>query len=585
MAGVAGLVILAVASAVVAATLPDAPDGPRYMGAGNETPQRGGTLVVWHETGLRGTDPHTRFDALSNQAIKLLFEGLLDYERDTLELVPRLAESLPDVSEDGRTFRFRLRRGLRFADSVVFEGGRGREIVADDIRWSLEHMLDPATGSPGVTFYELIDGYEEFRAGDASHVRGIRVVDRYTVDITLSRPDQTFLFAMAMPFAYPVPREAYAHYGADVNRNPVGTGAYVLERWEPGIGLTFTRNPNYFLADEGQPYPERVVFELNLDRGTATMRFRNGEVDHLHRMPLADYLELRSQPAWEPYSVQAVDTIIRGVGMNVELPPFDDVHVRRAVAYCINRPRWLRSRAGRMALTGQPIPSTLPGYDPDLPGAHVYDLDRAREEMRLAGHPDGLDEPVTFWTGEGDTGRFYGELVQSDLAAIGIEVEIRQVAFPMFLQQTGTRGTVQSWFAGWSMDYPDASNFLDILFHSRSRRPTDSMNKSFYASPEVDRLLDEARVERDRERRLALYHQASEQIVADAPWAFIFSDVAYELWQPYVRNYRPHPVWSNFYRDVWLDLPRERVARGPFAIDALPAFARPFAPRLGRGRR
>lgn len=573
IAGVAGLVVLALAATVTALFVPDAPVGPRFMGAGHETPQRGGTMVVWHETDIRGTDPQVRFDTVSGQSIKLLFECLLDYETDPIRLVPRLAREMPEVSEDGRTFRFRLREDLHFADSEVFEGGRGRELVAEDIRWSLEHMLHPDTGSPGVTFFELIDGVEAFREGEASHISGIDVVDRYTVDITLTRPDQTFLFSMAMPFAAPVPHEAYEHYGEEIGRNPVGTGAYLLERWEPGIFLDFVRNPNYFLAHEGQPYPDRIHFELNLDRRTATMRFRNGEVDHLHRTTPADYHELRSQPEWEPYSEESVKTIIWGVGMNTELPPFDNRHVRRAVAFAINRDRWRRARANRLALTGQPIPANLPSYDPDLPGQHRYDIDAAREEMRLAGFADGVPDPVTFWTGEGDTGRFYGELVQADLREIGIDIEIRQAAFPVFIQQTTTRRTTPMYLAGWSMDYPDASSFLDILFHTRSIRDENSQNKAFYSNPEVDRLLDEARVERDRQRRIRLYREASAIIVADAPWAFVWSDLHMEMWQPYVRNFRPHPVWDNFYRDVWLDLPRERVARAGGLPSSIPAFA------------
>ncbi|MGE0785898.1 MAG: ABC transporter substrate-binding protein [Sandaracinaceae bacterium] len=579
IAGLAGLGVLAVATLAVALVMPDPPSGPRYMGAGAEEPHRGGTLVVWHEVDVRGTDPQVRFDALSGQVIKLLYEGLLDYDRDTLELVPRLAEEMPTVSEDGRTFTFRLRRGLRFQDSEVFEGGRGREIVAEDVRWSLEHMLHPDTNSPGVTFFTLIEGYDAFRNRDTSHVSGIRVVDRYTVEVRLTQPDQTFLYAMAMTFSYPVAHEAYERWGDEVTRRPVATGAFRLESWEPGIALHFVRNDNYFLASEGQPYPDRIVFEVNLDRLSAAMRFQNGEVDHLHRTTPSDYQRLRHEPAWEPYRDEAVQTIIWGVGMNCELPPFDDRHIRRAVAFALNGERWKRARAGRMFLSGQPIPSTLPGYDPDLPGAHHYDLARAREEMRLAGHPDGLDEPIQFWVGEGDTGRSYGELVQADLEAIGIEVDIRQVAFPVYLQQTGTRRTVQAWLAGWSMDYPDASNFLDILFHSRSIHDVDSQNKAFYSNPEVDRLLDEARVERDRARRLGLYRRASEIIVDDAPWGFVFSDVAMEFWQPYVRNYRPNPVWTNFYRDVWLDLPRERVAGLDRLMRPDRALAALFTPR------
>ncbi|MBX3275939.1 MAG: ABC transporter substrate-binding protein [Sandaracinaceae bacterium] len=584
VAGLVGLGALAFAALLVAVALPDAPEAPRYVGAGSETPRRGGTLVFHHEGDVRGFDPHIAFDELSNIGIKLVYEGLIDYDRDTLELVPRLAEAVPEPSGDGRTYRFRLRPNLRFADDVVFcpQPARatapcpGRALTAQDVRWSLERMLHPETGSPGVTFYELIEGVEPYRAGQASHVAGLRVLDERTIEIRLARPDQTFLFAMAMTFAYPVAREAYAFHGAEVRRNPVGTGAYRLERWEPGVEVHFTRNASFFI--EGEPHIDRMVFVLNLDRRAAVMRFRNGEIDHIHRQTPADYRLLMSYPAWAPYREEHPKTNIWGLGMNCEMAPFDDRHMRRAVAFALNTARWSRARAGRLMLTGQPIPATLPGFDPDLPGAHRFDLSRAREEMRLAGYPNGYPEPLTLTMSDGETARFYGELIQQDLRAIGIEIEIRQVSFPIWLQQTGTRRTVLMALQGWNMDYPDASNFLDILFHSRSIHETESENKAFYANPEVDRLLDEARVERDRARRLSLYREASRIIVDDAPWGFAFSDKAMEMWQPYVRNFRPHPVWSSFFRDVWLDLPRRRATEADFPSRAVPALL-PFGRR------
>jgi len=584
VAGLVGLGVLALIAIGIAAFMPPQPDSPRYMGAGHEEPQRGGTFVFHHEADVRGFDPHIAFDELSNMGIKLLYEGLIDYDRETLEIVPRLAESLPEQLEDGLVYRFRLRDDLHFADHVVFcddpetatRPCDGRELTAEDVRWSLEHMLHPETGSPGVTFFELIEGLEAFREGEASHVSGIRVLDPRTVEIRLQRPDQTFLFAMAMTFAYPVAHEAYEVYGEDVARHPVGTGAYVLEEWEPGVRLLFTRNSNYFLP--GRPYPDQQIYTLNLGRIPAVMRFRNGELDHVHRQTPADYRLLKGYEAWEPYRIEQPKTDIWGLGMNCEMEPFTDRHMRRAVAFALNTPRWRRARANRLLLTGQPIPATLPGYDPDLPGAHHFDLDIAREEMRLAGYPDGYPEPLTITMTDGETARFYGELVQQDLREIGIEVEIRQISFPIWLQQTGTRNTVLMALQGWSMDYPDASNFLDILFHSRSIHDTDSENKAFYSNPEVDRLLDEARVEQDRERRLSLYREASRIIVDDAPWGFTFSNLQMEMWQPYVRNYRPHPVWSNMFRDLWLDLPRQRATwRGmqTRSVPALVPFGRP----------
>jgi ABC-type transport system substrate-binding protein len=111
------------------------------------------------------------------------------------------------------------------------------------------------------------------------------------------------------------------------------------------------------------------------------------------------------------------------------------------------------------------------------------------------------------------------------------------------------------------MDFPDAASFLEPLFHSRSATETDASNRSFYRNPEVDALLDRARVEPDHERRMALYREASRIIVDDAPWAFLFSNLKVEAWQPYVRGFQPNPVWEEMYRDVWLDLPRRRFER------------------------
>lgn len=564
--GLAALGLLGLAAFGLGTLLPEPPEGPVYGGAGSPTPVRGGTFVFHHESDLRGLDPQVSYDEISGMAMKLLFEGLIDYDPQ-LNLVPRIAEALPEVSEDGLVYTFRLRGDVRFSS--------GRAVVAEDVRWSMEHLLDPATGSPGAMFYRPIAGYDEYVAGRAEHLEGIEVIDERTVRFRLARPDHTFLNAMAMLFAHPVPRENYAAHPEDVSRHPVGTGAYLLESWEPGVRLSFVRNPDYFL--EGRPYPDRMIYELNLDRAPAFLRFRNGDLDHLHRLPASDYLWIRRAPAWAPYSVEHPLLDVWGLEMNCELPPFDDVHVRRAVAFAIDRDRWVRARSNRIVPNGQPLPAMLDGYDSDLPGRQHFDLARAREEMERAGHPvrevdgawvaEGIDE-VELWVGEGGTGRAYGELAQHDLAQIGIRVRLRQVAFPIYLAETGTRGRVQMLMGGWSADYPDPSTFLDALFHSRSIHDTGSENRAFYRNDALDALLDAAHVERDPAARAAMYRRASQMVVEDAPWAFVFSQTTFEAWQPYVRGYTPNPVWSQLYRDLWLDLPRQRLAALLFGEDA-----------------
>lgn len=538
--------------------LPPAPDHPLFLGAGSGRPTRGGTLRVHHEDDMRSLDPAIGYDEISAMGIKLVFETLLDYDYD-LALVPRLARSLPEVSADGRTFTFRLRPDVRFH--------HGRRLVAEDVRYAIERVLDPRTGSPGAALFRVLEGAEEFGARRTEHVRGIEVLDDTTVAFRLREPDQTFLNVLAMGFSAPVPREIVEDPAQDFAHRPVGTGAFRFEEWEPALRASFVRNDAFFRP--GEPYLDRIVLDLDLARGPAFLRFRAGELDHMHRFTPSDNRFLHRAAAWRDFVTDTPNLDVWGVGMNCELPPFDDVHVRRAVAFAIDGATWRRARGNRLVLVGQPIPPGMPGHIPDLPGAHRFDLERAREEMRLAGHAvervggrwvaRGLEEPIEVWVGSGETGQAYGELIQNDLARIGLDVRIRQVAFPVYLAETGRRQTVRMFLTGWNADFPDPANFFDSLFHSRSIAETGSQNRAFYSNPVLDALLDRARIETDRERRLAMYAEASRIVVEDAPWAFVFSNVVTDASQPYLRGYRPHRVWRPFYRDAWLDLPRRRA--------------------------
>lgn len=566
--GLAAIGALVLLVAGVAAFMPPLPRTPAFEGAGapDDRPHHGGTFVAFSEADLRRLDPLRSTDAVSNSCIKLMFEGLIEHDHE-LRFVPRLARELPDVTDDGLVYTFRLREGVRFH--------HGRELVAEDVRWSLERVLDPRTGSPNAQQFMLLEGADAFAAGETEHVRGIRVIDDHTIELRLARPDQTFLHAMASVAAMPVPRELYEGREDEFGRAPVGTGAFVFESWEPGVRVSFRRNPDFFL--EGQPYVDRIVLEVNLHRGVAFMRFQAAQIDHIHRFTSTDYLWFRSLEAWHPYTSYEPLVDIWGLFMNNEMAPFDDRHVRRAVAFAIDRDRWNVARANRLLPTGQPIPPQLAGHDPDLPTAQRFDLARAREEMALAGHPvtctasaggaercvaRGLEEPIDLWIGEGPTGQAYGVLAQQDLAAIGLRIELHPVSFPVMLDQSSRERTVPLIFWGYSMDFPDTAGILDPLFHSRGATATDATNRSFYRNPEVDARLDQARVERDPEQRARLYREVNEILADDAPWAFLFSNLKVEAWQPYVRGYRPHPVWDELYRDVWLDLPRRPWGEG-----------------------
>jgi ABC-type transport system substrate-binding protein len=257
--------------------------------------------------------------------------------------------------------------------------------------------------------------------------------------------------------------------------------------------------------------------------------------------------------------------------MNVELAPFDNVHVRRAVAAAIDRERWARARNYDIKPMGQIVPTMIAGYDKDLPHAQRFDLNKARREMQLAGFPNGLPDPINLWSSDSPTGRVYGELAQADLAKIGIKLQLKPVSFPVYLEETGKPKTAQMVAGGWSMDFPDASNCLSLV-SSSTKAERDSSNRSFYSDPWLDALLDRAIVERDPKKRVEMYKQANDFVADQAPWAIFCSTQGAQAWQPYVKGYRPHPVYEMPVDEVWLDLPRRRVAQREVGLPA--AFAR-----------
>jgi len=558
----AGFVMAALLLGWIVANFPKAPIGPRYVGAGSDTPRPGGTFIFSGSSNIHTLDPHFAYDTMSGTACRLLYDTLLDYDYDGA-MIPSLAATLPEVSDEGRVFRFKLRNGIKFHN--------GREITAEDISWSLHRLLSKRIGSPGYPFFKSIVGAPAYHVGEVDRIEGIVVLDDKTIEFRLDEADQTFLNAMAMPFASPLPREHVEKLesaeGVDaVGRHPVGTGPFMFGRWERGVQVEFDRFEEYWAP---RARPDRMVYLENISTDVSSARFRTGDLDVVYRPSRVTGLLFRESNAWDAYYVEAPTPSLYALGLNCELPPFDNVHVRRAVAFAIDRSKLERYDPGRYVAATQVLPPMLPPHDPALPTRQVFDLSRAKEEMRLAGFPNGISEPVTLWA-RGDNEVRIAQFFQQDLKEIGIELEFKLVSFATYLKETGKPRVAQAAFTGWHQDFPDPSNFMDILFHSRSIHPENSENRSFYRNPKLDAILDRARAEVDREVRLGLYAQANAILAEDAPWAFLFYPIDMLAWQPYVRGVRAHPVWSSEYRNVWLDLPRVRVNQSIYERETAP---------------
>ncbi|MBV2186538.1 MAG: ABC transporter substrate-binding protein, partial [Rhizobium sp.] len=241
---------------------------PAFAPAQAEEPKHGGNMVVTYKDDVATLDPAIGYDWQNWSMIKSVFDGLMDYEPGTTNLRPGLAESY-QISEDGLTYTFKLRPGVKFHN--------GRELVADDVVYSINRVINPATQSPGQGFFSMIDGYDAAAEGKAETVSGVSAPDASTVVFKLSRPDATFLHVMALNFSFVVPKEAVEAAGADFGKKPVGTGAFKLTEWTLGQRLVFEKNADYWIS--GVPYLDSFTVEVGQEPVVALLRAQNGEVD------------------------------------------------------------------------------------------------------------------------------------------------------------------------------------------------------------------------------------------------------------------------------------------------------------------
>ena len=474
-------------------------------------------------------DPHLTTDATSARIIVEVFGGLVTIDPN-LDIVPDLAESW-DISEDGRVYTFHLRPDAVFHD--------GKPVTAHDVIWSLERVTNPLTESPVVDQYlGDIVGVKEKVDGDAPTISGVRFIDEHSVEITIDEAKSYFLAKLTYPTGFVLDKENVEANPRNWFRDPNGTGPFRLTEYRVGETLKLGRNESYHL---GAPNLEEVEFILS--GGTQLLMYENDEI-HIAGVSLADldrlndpdnelYPELRTAPP---------NFSVNYIGLNVNEPPLDDVKVRQALNYAIDKQEIASIVLGDLVEPADGIlPPNFPGYDESVSG-YEFDPDRAKQLLEESKYGDNLDNipPITITT----PGSF-GANVSLDMEVVlqmwernlGITAEFQQTEFATFLKDLH-KGRFQMFDIGWIADYPDPENFLDILFHSESAN-----NHTHYSNPEVDALLMKARVETDETARYALYNQAEQQILDDAPWVPLwFSGESKLLVKPNVHDYLLPPL-------------------------------------------
>ena len=514
--------LLASTALLAALALPAAAqDQDTYTPDPNATP--GGSITITYKDDVATLDPAIGYDWQNWSMIKSIFDGLMDYVPGTTELRPGLAESY-EISEDGLTYTFKLRPGVTFHN--------GREMTAEDVKYSLDRVTDPETQSPGAGFFGMIEGFDAQMAGEAEGLSGVTVVDPQTVQITLSRPDATFLHVMALNFASVVPREAVEEHGDDFGRNPVGTGAFRLGEWTLGQRLVFEKNPDYWR--EGVPYLDQIVFEVGQEPVVALLRLQNGEVDLVgDGIPPAKFQEVMADPAQAERVVQGGQLHTGYITMNVTQPPFDNPQVRQAVNMAIDKDRIVQIINNRAVPANQPLPPSMPGYTEGYEG-YAYDPEGAKALLAEAGFPEGFETEL--FVMNTDPNPRIAQAIQQDLAAIGIDASIQSLAQANVIEAGGAGTAPMIWSGGmaWIADFPDPANFYYPILGCAGA-VDGGWNWARYCNKELDAMAAEADAMSDpaqAEERLQKWSDIYMQVMEDAPWVPVFNEERFTIKTP-----------------------------------------------------
>jgi ABC-type oligopeptide transport system substrate-binding subunit len=468
-----------------------------------------GGPIHWSLTGINdlvSLDPAKASNQQDFTVVGILYGGLVKLDEKLL-VAPSLAETW-EISDDDLTYTFHLRAGITFSD--------GTPITADDVVWSFNHALDPATGGwTGPYYFTLIQGADELAAGKAKTVSGVTKVDDQTVAITIKQPSAYFLSSLSAGPSRVLSQKAATDDGK------VTSGPFVVKAWNHGQGLDLTPNPKYYEPVTGVT---ELDFVFNQDSETGYQLYRTGKVDILGSsqdpIPASRVPEVEKSPDFR--STPAFNT--RYVAFNNVIKPFDDVKVRQALTHAIDRETLANAvLGGTVNPTERILPAGFPASDLAIDGL-AFDPAQAKTLFSQAGiDPASFSFTLSYGV-EGDNERVVTVLQSMWQENLGIAVKLDPLELATFSSRLNdtyldpAKG-LQAYYSIWGADYPDPQNFLSLQLQ------TDvGNNNSHWSNAEFDSLTKQAdTLVGDFAERAALYNKAEQIAVTDVGWLPLFN--------------------------------------------------------------
>ncbi len=454
-------------------------------------------------------------------AVNQLFSTLIQLN-DSLEVEPCIAKTWT-ISDDGLVYTFTIRDDVFFHDNDCFPTKKGRKVVAEDVRYSFNRIIDPAVASTGTWLLrEKIDTIQPFSAPNDS-----------TFVLRLSQPFRPMLGICGMQYFSIVPKEAIDFYGNDFRANPVGTGAFQFRKWIENQALILTKNPNYFEKDKNGvrlPYLDGVRINFVNDRNTAYLNFRIKQLDFLSGLE-SSYVDdlLKKDGTLRPENADKMQFFktpylnFEYLGISQEFEknsPLQYKKVRQALNYGIDRSkmlRELRNSVGHPAISGI-TPIGLPSFDAEKVKGYDYNPSKARQLLAEAGFPNGKNMPtIKLYTNNDYLDLCTFIVRQWEDLGVKVTIELLESAT---LREMMKKGQATFFRASWIMDYPDAENYMS-LFYSKNTAPP---NYTRFKNVQFDQLYDQTLRENDDAKRYLLYQQMERIIIEEAPVIFLFYD-------------------------------------------------------------
>jgi peptide/nickel transport system substrate-binding protein len=478
--------------------------------------QTGGTLRAAFQNEWVSLDPHTTSSYSSYQILNNVLEGLTFFD-DELNLVPWLAESW-EQSEDELTWTFKLREGVMFSN--------GREVTAEDVKWSWERLIDPETGSGNAA-----------RVGPPETV--IEVVDTYTVAVT--HPEPFGIFPQSIGFDKSSAVMAPESVGEDGTvQIPIGTGPFMITEVEGTTRLRLEKNPYYW--QEGLPYLDAIEITPIPDDTVREVALRGGEVDWVLAIAPQSYDALVDE---EGIVVATAPQLSYDyIGLNLTREPFDDARVRQAIALALDREQLCEvGFFGLCEPLQGPIGTGSPWYFDYRP--YDQDIEAAQALLADAGYPDGFEMELMPTTQYGETERA-ATVLQQQLAQIGIDASINSLEWSEWLEKEGNF-LYDAYICNWN-GLIDADQYYYLQHHTGLY-----FNFTGYSNEEFDALVDEGRSISDFDERYEIYQQANQILVDDAPYVYMYNKLEIRAYHDYVKGFTVRPDQANNFWTVWLD--------------------------------